>query len=191
LAYHEKVRVFIAVDIDDPLLLSKLERLKDTIVASGVPMKPVETSNIHMTIRFIGEISKSKVEEIIEHVLRPIKEKSFKIVIKGLGAFPSINRPRVIWVGVDQGAEKLVEIRNRIESSLIKLGFSREKPEFIPHITLARIKGARNLPMLVRILNEYRDVEIGEMIVNSIRLKKSTLTRSGPIYETLWEVRFT
>lgn len=187
--YGERIRVFIAVDIEDPLVLSVLERLKDSLIATRVPMKPVETQNIHLTLRFIGEIPWAKANEIIENVLKPIDEEKFKIRLRGLGAFPSINRPRVVWIGVEEGAEKLVKLRDDIESKLRHLGFPPDKPRFIPHITLARIKGSRNLPSLTRIITEYSDYDIGEVVVDSVRLKKSTLTRSGPIYETIWEVK--
>ncbi|MCE4619262.1 MAG: RNA 2',3'-cyclic phosphodiesterase [Desulfurococcales archaeon] len=187
--YNERLRVFIAVDIEDPLVLSVLERIKDALVSTRVPMKPVETQNIHLTLRFIGEVPRAKVNEIIEEVLKPIQEEKFKIRLHGLGAFPSLARPRVVWVGVSDGAERLVKIRNAVEDRLRKLGFPPDKPKFVPHITLARIKGSRNLPSLTKILVDYSDYDIGEIVVDSIRLKKSTLTRSGPIYETLWEVK--
>ncbi|MEB3806389.1 MAG: RNA 2',3'-cyclic phosphodiesterase [Desulfurococcales archaeon] len=189
MAYGGRIRTFIAIDIEDPLLLSRIERLKDTIASTGVPMKLVETGNIHLTLRFIGEISRDRVDEIIESVLKPLKGEPFEISLKGLGAFPSVNRPRVVWIGVEKGADVLKRLKEAIEDAMARIGFPRDRPGFVPHITLARIKGSRNLPLLVRVLNEYQDYEIGETTVYHVRLKKSTLTRSGPIYETLWEVR--
>lgn len=187
--YNERVRVFIAVDIEEPLVLSVLERIKDSLASTGTPMKPVETQNIHLTLRFIGEIPRHRVDEIIEEVLKPIRMERFKIRLHGLGAFPSPTRPRVVWVGVSEGADKLTGIRDFIEDRLRRLGFPPEKDRFVPHITLARIKGSRNIHALSRIILEYSDIDVGEVQVDSIRLKKSTLTRAGPIYETLWEVK--
>jgi len=185
----EIIRVFIAVDIDDPLLLGRLERLKDAVVATGVPMKPVETQNLHITLRFIGETPRHRAEEIADQVLSTIKREKFDIVLRGLGAFPGPYRPRVVWVGVGEGADELTAIRDQVEDGLRRLGFRPERNRFVPHVTLARVKGSRNLPALTRLIQDMSDYEVGRMRVSSVRLKKSTLTPRGPIYETLWEVK--
>jgi len=185
----ERLRVFIAIDIEDPLVLSQLERVKEALVATGVPMKPVETHNIHLTLRFIGEVPRHRVDEIIEEVLKGIRGESFTMTLKGLGAFPSTARPRVVWVGVDEGGEIVQRLHDQIEEGLRRIGLPPARERFVPHITLARIKGSRNITALTRLIAEYSDYEFGRLRVDSIRLKKSTLTRRGPIYETLWEVR--
>ncbi len=185
----ETLRVFIAIDIEDPNILSRLIMLRDTIVSTNVPMKPVEDQNIHITLRFIGNVPRPLVDMITRDVLSKLRFNKFSIVLKGLGAFPNTSRPRVIWVGVEKGYEELKKIRDEIERGLRRLGIKPEKEEFVPHITLARIKGSRNISSLVKLLIEYADVEIGEMLVNSIRLKKSVLTPKGPIYTTLYEVK--
>ena len=184
----EKLRVFIAIDVEDPLLLSRLERIKEAIIATGVPMKPVETHNLHLTLRFIGEVPRYRVEEIIERVLKPMKKQRFTMTLKGLGAFPSPSRPRVVWVGVSEETGILESIHEEIEMGLRSIGFQPARERFVPHITLARIRGSRNIHALIRVITEYSDYEFGSMTVTSIRLKKSTLTPRGPIYETLWEV---
>ncbi len=185
----ERLRVFIAVDIEDPLVLSRLERMKDALIATGVPMKPVETQNIHLTLRFIGEVPRGTVDEIIREVLSGIRASKFTMRLRGLGAFPSPSRPRVVWVGVSEGADELARIHSAIEEGLRRIGVPPAREKFVPHVTLARIRGSRNIHTLVRLLEEYQDYDFGEVRVESIRLKKSTLTRRGPIYETLWEVR--
>ena len=183
------VRVFIAVDIDDPPVLGRLERIRDTVSSTGVPMKPVETENMHVTIRFIGEVPESRVEDIIREALEPIEMEEFRIKLVGLGGFPNPYRPRVVWIGVTEGADKLVEINRIVERGVRRAGFKPERAEFHPHVTIARVKGTRNLEKLVKIMISYRDIEFGEMTVSSVRLKKSTLTRRGPIYETVYERR--
>ena len=188
MAWQGRLRIFIAVDIENPLLVSRIERIKEAVVATGVPMKPVETQNLHITLRFIGEVPGSTAQEVAE-ILRSLRFQRFRIVLRGLGAFPSPSRPRVVWIGVAEGAEELRALRDEIEEGLRRLGVRPERQEFHPHLTLARIKGHRNMQRLVALINEYSDYEIGEMIVDSVRLKKSTLTRRGPIYETLAEVR--
>ena len=181
------IRAFISVDIDDPVVLREIIKLRDLVVSTGVPMKPVEDENIHLTLRFLGNIPETLVDEIY-NLMKSIKFNEFTIRIKGLGCFPRITRPRVIWVGVSEGAEELKRIRDELERGLRRLGFRPEKEEFVPHITIARVKGTRNLPTLIKILDEYRDYDIGSMRVKSIKLKQSILTPKGPIYRTLREV---
>jgi len=186
----ERLRVFIAIDVDDPLLVSVIDRVRDMIVATGVPMKPVESQNYHITLRFIGEVPLGVIEEIKRVALSTLEFSEFKLTLRGLGAFPDTARPRVVWVGVSDGLEELKAMREHIERALRRIGIPPEREkEFKPHLTLARIKGSRNIHALARILAEYEDYEFGSMRVRSVRLKKSTLTRSGPIYETLWEVK--
>ena len=184
----ESLRIFIAVDIEDPLIVSRVERVKEAVIATGVPMKPVETENLHITLRFIGEVPRSTAEEVAG-VLSRLSFKPFKIMLKGLGAFPGPYRPRVVWIGVAEGAEQLRSLRDHIEAGLREIGITPERQQFHPHLTLARIKGSRNINSLIKLLNEMADVEIGQVTVNSVRLKRSILTRRGPIYETLMEVK--
>ncbi len=184
----ERVRAFIAVDIEDPTIVSRLISIRDAFVATGAPMKPVEDQNLHITLRFLGEIPVSLIDEVYQ-VMNSVSFRKFKVKLVGVGAFPSPVRPRVIWVGVREGAEELARIHREIEKGLRRLGFRPEKEEFVPHITLARIKGSRNIDRVVKLINQYADYEVGEIIVESIRLKQSILTRSGPIYRTLREVR--
>jgi len=184
----EYIRSFIAIDIEDPVLAEKIEQVKNTILSSKADLKPVERENIHITLRFLGNIPLSLVDEIYK-IMQGLEFKPFNIHIKGLGAFPRINRPRVIWIGIEEGAEELKRIQKQLESGLRKIGIRPEKEEFIPHITIARVRSGRNRDRLVKILVELSDVDIGFMTVNSIRLKQSILTPKGPIYKTLREVK--
>ena len=183
------LRVFIAVDIEDPLVVSRIERIKESLVAIGTPMKPVEPHNLHITLRFIGEMPPSRVEEIKRGVMAKLNFRRFQIKLQGLGAFPNPGSPRVIWIGVSEGAEELGRLRKIIDSELRSLGIAPDRHEFKPHLTLARVKGRRRIEALSKMIIEYSDYEFGSLIVDSIRLKRSTLTRQGPIYETLWEVK--
>ncbi len=186
----ERIRAFIAVDIEEPRVLSRLVQIRDAFVATGAPIKPVEDQNMHITIRFLGSTPVALLDEI-EAVMRQARPRRVVIKLRGVGAFPSIERPRVIWVGVEPGpgAEELERIYRVVERGVRRLGWSPEREEFIPHVTLARIKGRRNIDRVVKLLRELSDVEVGEVVLESLRLKQSILTRSGPIYRTVREVR--
>ena len=185
----ERIRAFIAIDIEEPSIVHRLVWLRDLFVQTGAPMKPVEDQNLHLTLRFLGEIPSGMVEDIYMNVLSRLQFKRFKMRLVGVGAFPSPARPRVIWVGVRDGSDVLQRLYREIESGLRRLGFRPEREEFVPHITLARIKGSRNIDKVVKLLNEYADYEIGEVTVETVRLKQSILTPRGPIYRTLREVK--
>ena len=181
------MRCFISIDVEDEKLLDEIERIQGMLLASKARIKPVERKNIHLTIRFLGEIPQSTVREVIEAMKR-IEFRRFEVMLEGIGSFPErSSRPRVIWIGVSEGSEETVLIHKALEEELRRIGFPKDRERFVPHITIARVKWST--PKLVKIIYELRDVKIGKMSVTSIRLKKSTLTSKGPIYETLFEVK--
>ena len=181
------VRCFISIDVEDRELLDRIMEISSQLLATGALIKPVERENIHLTLKFLGEISPALIDKVYD-VMRAIEFKPFIIKLETLGAFPSVSNPRVIWIGVSEGANAVVSIYEQLERGLEKLGFKREREKFIPHITLARVKGPRNKGLLVKKIMELSTVSIGEMNVNRIRLKQSILTPKGPIYKTLREV---
>ncbi|MDP8002913.1 MAG: RNA 2',3'-cyclic phosphodiesterase [Caldisphaera sp.] len=182
------MRSFIAVDINNEEILSKIEVFKEQLENFKVKLKLVETENLHITLRFLGEIDDSYVNIIKDSILGQIKYNSFIIKLEGLGAFPSINKARVVWIGITQGFEHLKQIKNMIDQLLIKSGFKLEKEDFTPHLTIARVKSYPT-GELKEFLQNYLNYEIGLQNINSIKLKKSTLTRQGPIYEDIAEVK--
>lgn len=184
----ETIRAFIAVDIEDPRVISRLVAIRDAFVATGAPMKPVEDQNLHITIRFLGNIPLSLADDI-KRVIEGARPRRVVVRLHGVGAFPSERNPRVIWVGVSEGSEELTRIYKEIEAGLRRLGFRPERESFVPHVTLARIKGRRNIDRVIKLLHELADEDVGEIVLEAVRLKQSILTRSGPIYRTLREVR--
>ena len=186
---QERVRAFIAVDIEDQAVLSRLTQIRDAFVATGAPMKPVETHNMHITLRFLGDTPLGLLDEL-EQVIRSAAPRRVVLKLRGVGAFPSPERPRVIWVGAEPGpgVEELQRVYRVIERGVRRLGWRPEREEFVPHVTLARIKGRRNIDRVVKLLHEMSDIEVGEIVVETIRIKQSILTRGGPIYRTLREI---
>jgi 2'-5' RNA ligase len=157
---------------------------------TGGDLKLVEPQNIHITLRFLGEIRQELVQEIIEQ-MKEIRFSAFKAEFRGLGVFPSLNRPRVVWIGIEQGAEKLAGIFETLEQRLRTLRVEPDRRGFTPHLTIARVRSGRNRDELARLVSEMQDKEFGSINVNSVRLKKSTLTPSGPMYTDLYELQGT
>ncbi|MBW9140446.1 MAG: RNA 2',3'-cyclic phosphodiesterase [Candidatus Aramenus sp.] len=180
------MRLFIAIKIEGiPTILSLLEDLR----LIGADVKLVEPENVHVTLAFLGEVEDSRVEAI-RSAMDGVKFNKFNVTLRGMGAFPSLSRPRVVWVGIEKGFNQMKEIRDQLVQNLKKVGVRPENDnEFLPHVTLGRVKGPRNLPKLSEFITKNADIIVGEMEVREITLFKSTLTPRGPIYEQLHSAR--
>ena len=184
----ERIRSFISIDLEDKALVERLGDLQKKLVDSGADLKLVEAENMHFTLRFLGEIASSTVNALIEE-LKSVKFNSFQLSLQGLGAFPSLDRINVIWIGNTEGREELKQIAEKIEASVRKIGLPPDRKGFSPHLTIARVRSGRNKDKLAEILKATPDYDLGTLNVNSVRLKKSTLTSQGPIYKTIFEVK--
>lgn len=183
----ELIRTFIAIDIDENTL-NKLVKFQELLSQLNCDIKFVERENIHLTLKFLGEIPLSKVDDVIE-VMNNIKTPSFNLEVRGVGVFPSLSRPRVIWAGVGEGYSNVTEIFKILDLSLRELNFKSDKEEFTPHITIGRVRSNRNIYSLIKFMKEYEDIAFGVFNVNHVRLKKSVLTSRGPIYSNIHEVK--
>jgi 2'-5' RNA ligase len=182
----DRIRSFLAFDIDSQSVLNRLTEAQTLLVKTGADLKIVEAKNIHVTLRFLGDISPSIVEKIYEEMTK-VKFVSFVIKIFGLGAFPDVRYPRVVWAGITEGLDALREISVQLEASLRSLGFNPDPKGFSPHLTIARVRSGRNKAELARLIGENSDFEFGIVKANCLRLKRSELTPKGPIYSNLRE----
>lgn len=181
------MRAFISVDIGAlPGIVTILDDLKNT----DADLRLVKPEKVHLTLKFLGEIDENRIDEIVVAMEDSVKDVSpFRIKLRGVGVFPSMNYMRVVWVGVEN-AEKLGVIAERLENELSNVGFKREKRKFSPHVTVGRVKSQKNKGVLQNFLNENKEKDFGELNVKSIRLKKSVLTSKGPEYSTVKEMSF-
>lgn len=183
----EMIRSFIAFDIDNELVLRSFSEVQGTLLNTGADLKLVKPQNIHITMRFLGNISPSIVNSIHKE-MEKISFTSFDVEIKGLGAFPSLRYARVVWAGIRNGANELANIFNQLEPSLRGLGLRPDPKGFSPHLTIARVKTGRNKIKLLQCVQDLADYEFGVVRADCLRLKKSVLTPRGPIYSTLSEI---
>jgi 2'-5' RNA ligase len=184
----EKIRAFIAVDIESDKFRSQILEIQRRILDTGADVKPVAPENIHLTLRFLGEIETTLMEKIVD-IMKLIQFQPFEIRFKGIGAFPSMRKINVIWIGLERGQEELTGISRSLEEQLRKLGFSQDKKGFSPHITIARLRSSRNKDAIADLLYESKEKSYGSMMAQVIKLKKSVLTPQGPIYSTISEVK--
>ncbi|RDE13052.1 MAG: RNA 2',3'-cyclic phosphodiesterase [Candidatus Thorarchaeota archaeon] len=182
----EKLRVFLSVHITDEPLLARISNIQRRLDQEAAKLKLVEKENIHFTFRFFGDTSLSRIEEM-RKTLETVSIDPFTISIAGVGAFPSSHRPNVIWVGVNQNAERMAELKTKIDVLLANLGYPPEK-NFKAHATIARVRALRNRERLLNNLELLAREAVGTMTVSAFQMTKSTLKPSGPVYETLWEI---
>jgi 2'-5' RNA ligase len=181
------IRSFLAFDIESDTVLNRLVTAQRQLVQTGADLKIVVPHNIHITIRFLGNITPAIVEKIFDE-MKQIKFTLFTVQIKGLGAFPNPRYPRVVWAGITEGTEHIKSVFSQIEPKLRGLGFTSDNRGFSPHLTIARVRSGRNKQKLATFLIENANYDFGAMDAKCLRLKKSTLTPKGPIYSTLKEL---
>jgi len=177
-----KFRGFIAIDVESN---KKLTDFENEIKKTGADLKLVETNNIHITLKFLGDTEETLIDEIEKIMTNAAKAiSSFNIQLKGSGVFPNNTYIKIVWLGIKNG-EPIAEMAQRIDDQTSKIGFEKEKRGFSPHLTIARVKTARNKDKLLQVLEKYRDVEFADIKVEAVKLKKSELTPNGPIYTDL------
>jgi len=190
LGMPETIRSFIAFDIDNQQVLERLAEVQSMLVKTGADLTIVKPQNIHITLRFLGDITPSMVDKIHKE-MQSITFKPFDVEIKGLGAFPSLKYARVIWAGIEKGEEELKKIFSQLEPRLHSLGFRPDPKGFNAHLTIARVRSGKNKTELVKLVNEIGAYEFGKIRAETLRLEKSVLTPQGPIYSILREAHAT
>lgn len=177
-------RLFVAIKIKpDEKLIDSIYSFKNDL--KGEKIKWVETQNIHITLKFLGETDESIVSEIknvIENAVSGIEKFEFKI--DGAGIFASKKSPRVIWFGISKHPV-LKKLYEAIDSGLENLGFERDKRNFSPHLTIGRIKYIKEIEILEDLIDEFRDETFQKVDVKEVILYESILRREGPIYKSI------
>lgn len=180
------MRLFIAFPLEAEVA-NRLAVILGDLKPRSREVKWVASKNIHLTARFLGETrpeSIPHIKERLDHIVA--KYQPFDSVIDAVGGFPNLKRPRVIWAGMEKNVDFLTKIATHIELAMQDIGFEAETKRFKAHLTLGRVKDARNLEELTGYLQNYRLDPI-PVHFDRLVLFKSTLTPTGPIYESLHE----
>lgn len=148
-------------------------------------LKLVKPENIHLTLKFLGDVSENKLASVKEKLRETEKPEPFQAEVRGLGVFPNPNYIKVIWAGVGKNSEKIGYIKNQVEKKMKELNFSEEDREFTPHFTIARMKSGRGKNKINSIDENNSETEYGTIEVEKIKLKESELTPQGPIYSDI------
>ena len=181
------MRAFIAIELSEEIR-NALFQIQSHLKYSGADVKWVEKDNIHLTLKFLGEISEAKVKEISD-ILDGIGKETgpFEITLKDIGAFPKIDYPRVIWVGLDKGVKESAELAVKVDEALSKIGFQKESRPFAAHLTIGRVRSPKNKEALKEKVESCQLPPAKPQLISSVILFQSKLTPKGPIYTKLHE----
>ncbi|MFN4196961.1 MAG: RNA 2',3'-cyclic phosphodiesterase [Caldimicrobium sp.] len=183
------VRAFLAIDL--PWDIKKaLYNLKNIPEPKEIKLKWVEEENLHLTLKFFGNISENLVEKIFKLCEKACQDIfHFRIALSEIGIFPEVGDPRVLWIGIENSSENIMDLYRKIEKALKPLKLDNKKEKFHPHITLMRIRNINNMmefqQYVERLKKEAQKLKGLSFIVNEIVLFKSDLFPSGPKYEPL------
>jgi 2'-5' RNA ligase len=184
------VRSFIAIDLPDSLF-GQLEQVSDNLqeLLEGMPIRWIAASNIHLTLKFLGDVSEKNIP-MINEILKTeaASHKQFEVSVGGFGVFPNFTRPRVIWVGVE-APDELENLQRRIDVETARLGYVPDRRKFNPHLTLGRVSRNAN-PNEVRsisaVLRKQRVSFLGAVRISEVNLFRSDLGPRGAVYTKMF-----
>jgi len=178
------LRLFIACDIEEPAVIEKVVGFQRGVLGGFDRLKLVEPENLHFTLAFLGEQREGDLEKIV-HTLSKVEPVGGEVELRGVGGFPSPSNPRVVFVEARRGSEVITENAKRVREALEGASIWYDRTPFTPHLTVARLRSPDR--KLAGTLMLHMDDEFGVTPVSSIRLKKSELKPSGPVYTTIQE----
>lgn len=179
------MRCFIAIDVPEDIK-EKISKLIENLDHKTKGIKWVTPRNIHLTLKFLGEIEDKQVHLIRDRLeILSLRHSVFELSISDVGGFPNLKNPKVLWVGI-HSSEKLINLYNDLEDIMYEIGFEKEDRKFSPHLTIARIKDRIDADLILKPFMEYKNYLFGKMKVSEIILMKSILKPSGAEYSKLY-----
>ena len=184
------IRAFIAIDLSPEIyrsldkLVSQLKQLSQENLVRWVTVR-----NIHLTIKFLGDVSVANLDIMTELIQSEANHhQEFEISVGKIGAFPTMHRPRVLWVGVE-APQELYTLQRGIEIETARLGYAREERKFSPHLTLGRVSRNANpesISQLSDVLKDFKVGYLGAACIRSVHLYRSDLQPGGAMYTKLF-----
>lgn len=181
----DKIRSFIAIALP-PELLKTLRTLQWEARHAGVKARWVNPGQIHCTLKFLGDSAAKGLEKVAAILERHCAARApFELTCQGLGVFPDLERPRVLWAGLEASATIFAELQQAIEEATAAIGYKSDGRPFHPHLTIGRMEAGRGGAALTPFLQAFGRRRFGAFPVTHIELIKSELTPKGPIYTQL------
>ncbi|HEO70112.1 MAG TPA: RNA 2',3'-cyclic phosphodiesterase [Candidatus Hydrogenedentes bacterium] len=184
------MRAFIAITLPEEVKES-LAGLSSRLQTSRAKATWVRPERMHLTLRFLGDVSERQVEQLIARLAPAYEGRApFELAVAGVGVFPNVRKPSVVWAGITPLEGGLAQTQHIAEEAATGIGLPPETRPFHPHLTLARIRHPHRLGTLAEWLAREAKFSGHAFVVSAVSLFSSELTRKGPIYQQLGEFRF-
>ena len=181
----DTTRAFIAIELPDEIT-AFIHKIQDGLKSYGFKARWVRPENIHLTLKFLGDINNDDIKKAGDAIISAAGENvSMSLGAKGIGFFPGVKRSRVIWTGIVGQTRKLADLQKTLDGKLDAVGFPKEKRPFKGHLTIARIKRKIDARRLVDAMKEFGRFESKTFIADEVVLFKSELKPSGAVYTKL------
>ncbi len=179
------MRTFVAVEIPDDLRTEVIAYQK-RLQSFDAKVRCTKPGQMHITLKFLGEIDQTQAD-LLDELFQSVAKATapFEMALQGLGAFPNLRRPSILWAGVADGANSLTELARSVEAAAKELGFKKEKRGFNPHLTLGRVKSPKGLPPVVERIQKDESKSFGSFRVSEFVFMQSELNPSGAVYTRL------
>ena len=188
------MRCFISISIPEEIKKG-LSAIQDRLKKSGADVSWTKPDGMHLTLKFLGEIPVDVLGDKGENKISDIETAlniavagigPFTLDVSGIGVFPDIRRPRVVWIGLTEDGHNLTKLQRGIERELEQAGFPAEKRKFTPHLTLGRIRSYKRLEQLMNFMEEGKNAGYDNFTVSNVHLMKSDLRPEGAVYTELY-----
>lgn len=179
------MRLFVAANLTGAVK-EALAKVQHTLRSLSGDVSWVRPENLHITLKFLGEVEGERLEAVKGVIASSVAGCGPVLLsFAGLGAFPNLHTPRVIWAGVTEGFERLSFLQANLEEGFHSIGFPRETRPFTPHLTLGRVRSSRGLQPLLEAVRTWPGNPLGEMVLERVDLMRSQLHPGGSIYTLL------
>ena len=179
------VRTFIAIEIPENIL-SDIRELQQNLRHFGIDIRWIRPENIHLTLKFLGDVPAANIDGIFRAISKAAeKVSSISLKAKGIGMFPGIKHPRVLWVGLDGQLDDLMRLQKTVDANLKDMGFPLERRPFKGHLTIGRIKVKLNTKTFGDALTTFGNFETQTFTADKITVFKSELKPQGAVYTRL------
>jgi 2'-5' RNA ligase len=185
------VRTFIAIT-PPATLHAAMQEVREAFRSQSRSWRWLPPEHVHLTLKFLGEVPADTLPALGEAMEQSVEaQAAFGLAAQNLGCFPSLSRPRILWMGLDDPRGALAEVHTRLEAALAALGYAPEARPFRPHLTLARARNRReqiDRVQLGALLHAFQGKRFGEFAVSHLHLYRSDLQKSGAVYTVLHTV---
>lgn len=185
-----EIRSFVAIDLPDDVR-AFLHKISSDLRKAGGDVKWVRAESIHLTLKFLGAVRREIMPDLETEIAAALHDQiAFELRVTGLGAFPNLRNPRVVWAGLEDRSNSLAPAVTRLEERLESLGFPKEKRPFSPHLTLGRFRSSKGSGELIETLRQSVNLSGPRFIADHAVLFRSVLKPSGAEYTPLGRFDF-